>query len=120
MGKKPVEISERQKNEPIFLAEKRKIINEAEKGVSYALIISQFQLNSPSVISMIMSRKEKVVVSPRKIKKSQIYSAIDDFKLFALQSNNKLFTEKMLGIIYQMEKLVDLKPVNLIQRRLNF
>ena len=59
MGKKPVETSERQKNERISLAEKRKIINEAEKGVSYALIMSQFKLNSPSVISMIMSRKEK-------------------------------------------------------------
>ena len=31
-----------------------------------------------------------------------------------------MFTEKMLGMIYQIEKLVDLKPVNLVQRRLNF
>ena len=61
MGKKPVETSERQKNERISLAEKRKIINEAEKGVSNALIMSQFKLNSPSVISMIMSRKEKYI-----------------------------------------------------------
>ena len=36
-----------------------------------------------------------------------------------MQSNNKLFTEKMLEIINEMEKLVDLKPVNLIQIRLN-
>ena len=39
---------------------------------------------------------------------------------FFLQLNNKLFTVKMLWIIYEMEKLVDLKPVNLIQRTFNF
>ena len=38
-----------------------------------------------------------------------MYLALDYFKLFALQSNNKLFNEKMLGMIYEMEKLVDLK-----------
>ena len=36
-----------------------------------------------------------------------------------MQSNNMLFTEKMLGMIYEMEKLVDLKTFNFIQRRLN-
>ena len=85
MGKKPVETSERQKNERISLAEKRKIINEAEKGVSYALIMSQFKLNSPSVISMIMSRKEKYIkafVDPtldplRKTTKTTPFKAID-------------------------------------------
>ena len=85
MGKKPVETSERQKNERISLAEKRKIINEAEKGVSYALIMSQFKLNSPSVISMIMSRKEKYIkafddpmLDPlRKTTKTTPFKAID-------------------------------------------
>ena len=83
-SKKPVENVDRLKNERISLVEKIKIINKAEKWVSNVLILSEFILKSPSVISTIVSRKKKYIkafddprLDPlRKTKKTTPFKAI--------------------------------------------
>ena len=49
-------------------------------------------------------KKIKIINEAKLNKKMQNLFSIKRFQVFALQSNNKLFTEKMLWMIFELEK----------------
>ena len=67
---------------------------EKEKSKQSNFLIGEPAKEEAELIEDDKDAKEEVVVLTRKLKKKNL--ALDDFKLFALQSNNNTLTEKIL------------------------